>query len=327
MCGARASSNIIQPDPYADYSDSEDEFGESTGETPYLSELSDDELLLTTPILYGFSLNDKFWLEFNVVHVTAIKWNDEAFARLVLPRAQKDLIKGLVEAQAARGFEFDDFIEGKGRGLVINLFGPPGVGKTMSAEAVSEHLRRPLYMVAAGELATSPRDLERDLSRIFRIGSHWGSVTLLDEADVFLEQRSLHDLQRNALVAIFLRQLEYFPGLLFVTTNRVRAFDHAFQSRIHVSLRFRELTEDARREVWRAFIAKLVNVDPLSDSEEDSLVERQFNGRQIKNAVRTASTLAASRGEKVSYAILCDVVDIMEQFEADFSELKESGTV
>ena len=79
-------------------------------------------------------------------------------------------------------------------------------------------------MVGAGELGTTPGELDDDLSRIFRIGSQWGSVALLDEADVFLEQRSLHDLARNALVAVFLRQLEYFPGLLFVTTNRVLCY-------------------------------------------------------------------------------------------------------
>lgn len=308
-------------------SDTEDESEQNTQKFPLLTTLSDDELVLTTPILYGFSLSDKRWLKFNVAHVTDINWNDEAFSRLVLPRAQKDLIKGLVEAQVTRRSDFDDFIEGKGRGLVINLFGPPGVGKTMSAEAVSEHLRRPLYMVGAGELGTTPSTLDADLSRIFQIGSQWGSVTLLDEADVFLEQRSSHDLERNALVAVFLRQLEYFPGLLFITTNRVRAFDHAFQSRIHVSLRYRDLTQDARRQVWRAFLEKLTNFDgPLSPEEEDRIVKHQYNGRQIKNAVRTANAVALSRGEKVSYAILCDVVEVMDQFEADLSELNEAGT-
>lgn len=37
-------------------------------------------------------------------------------------------------------------------------------------------------------------------------------VVLLDEADVFLEQRTLTDLQRNALVSVFLRVLEYYDG-------------------------------------------------------------------------------------------------------------------
>ncbi len=67
----------------------------------------------------------------------------------------------------------------------------------------------------------------------------------------------MHDIHRNALVSIFLRQLEYFQGILFLTTNRVevsiylsqkvflhsfglltfgrQTFDDAFQSRIHIA--------------------------------------------------------------------------------------------
>lgn len=182
-------------------------------------------------------------------------------------------------------------------------------------------LRRPLYIVGAGDLGTTPSSLDESLTDIFKIGAAWSAVTLIDEADVFLEQRSLHDLNRNALVAVFLRQLEYFAGLLFVTTNRVRTFDEAFQSRIHVSLRYRDLDVDARRRVWRSFLEKVGGAQMiLSGNEEDELVGYELNGRQIKNAVRTAGALAASRKEKVSFAQLKSVVKIMEQFEKDFKE-------
>lgn len=78
---------------------------------------------------------------FVVDQITEIQWQTDAFDNLVLPKEQKDLIKALVESH--RGTmdsqdQFDDFIVGKGRGLIINLFGPPGVGKTLSAEATSE---------------------------------------------------------------------------------------------------------------------------------------------------------------------------------------------
>jgi hypothetical protein len=46
-------------------------------------------------------------------------------------------------------------------------------------------------------------------------------VLLIDEADVFLEKRTLTDVHRNALVSVFLRLLEYYEGILFLTTNRV----------------------------------------------------------------------------------------------------------
>lgn len=112
-------------------------------------------------------------------------------------------------------------IQGKGKGLVAVLHGPPGTGKTLTAEGISELLKCPLYMVSAGELGTDSRYLESELQKILDICHAWGAILLLDEADVFLEKRNMHDIHRNALVSIFLRQLEYFQGILFLTTNRV----------------------------------------------------------------------------------------------------------
>ena len=105
------------------------------------------------------------------------------------------------------------------------LHGPPGTGKTLTAEGISELLKCPLYMVSAGELGTDSRFLESELQKILDICHAWGAILLLDEADVFLEKRNMHDLHRNALVSIFLRQLEYFQGILFLTTNRVEVCD------------------------------------------------------------------------------------------------------
>lgn len=78
---------------------------------------------------------------FAVDRISEIKWQTDAFDNLVLPSEQKELIKALVETHEGSNRsndKFDDFIIGKGRGLIINLFGPPGVGKTLSAEATSE---------------------------------------------------------------------------------------------------------------------------------------------------------------------------------------------
>jgi hypothetical protein len=76
---------------------------------------------------------------FNVNLIAEILWQEDAFDNLVLPDSQKSLIKALVESHSGPEEDgFDDFIMGKGRGLIINLFGPPGVGKTLSAEATSE---------------------------------------------------------------------------------------------------------------------------------------------------------------------------------------------
>ena len=84
--------------------------------------------------------------------------------------------------------------------------------------------------------------------------TRWNAILLLDEADVFLEERSLHELERNKLVSIFLRVLEYYEGIMFLTTNRVQTFDAAFQSRIHISLDYPELDQKSRKTVWVNFL-------------------------------------------------------------------------
>jgi hypothetical protein len=65
-----------------------------------------------------------------------------------------------------------------------------------------------LYVVGAGDLGTNPSALDRALTRIFTLAPSWGAVVLIDEADVFLEERSSSSIERNAMVAVFLRQIE-----------------------------------------------------------------------------------------------------------------------
>ena len=84
---------------------------------------------------------------------------------------------------------FDDFVQGKGHGLVINLFGPPGVGKTLSAEATSEHVRRPLYVIGGGDLGTTATSLDQALNRVLDIATSWNAIVLIDEVWHLLDGR------------------------------------------------------------------------------------------------------------------------------------------
>lgn len=141
-------------------------------------------------------------------------------------------------------------------------------------------------MVSVGELGTKGSDLESNFSRIIDIAHSWGALLLLDEADVFLEKRELHDMGRNALVSIFLRLLEYFQGIIFLTTNRVVTFDEAFQSRIHIGLRYGELGLAAKKTVWRLFINKVralpdVQVADLTEEDYQKLSQYNLNGREV----------------------------------------------
>ncbi|EXJ70497.1 uncharacterized protein A1O5_06566 [Cladophialophora psammophila CBS 110553] len=286
-------------------------------------EFTEEELLIASPVVLGFAFGEKLWLEFTVSGISDVVFNDQAFESLVLPDNHKSIVKALVSSHAFQAHKsIDDIISGKGRGLVAVLHGPPGTGKTLTAEGIADLLKCPLYMVSAGDLGTEPTKLEKELQNILDIAHSWGAILLLDEADVFLEQRSIHDIHRNALVSIFLRLLEYFQGILFLTTNRVETFDAAFVSRIHLSLRFQNLTTKAKRTVWKLFLDRVKNqegmqVAAITEQDYNDLARREVNGRQIKNLVRAAQALAVHEEVPLSMVHIKRVIDVAESFEMD----------
>ncbi|KAH8648577.1 P-loop containing nucleoside triphosphate hydrolase protein [Xylariales sp. PMI_506] len=300
-------------------------------ETKVVDKLLDDDRLLTNATVRGFAFTHKRFLEFFVDKISDIEWNTKCFDQLVLDPTPKRTVQALVSMHAQRSTAgttaeaFDDIVKGKGQGLVMVLHGPPGVGKTLTAECVAEWVHRPLYMVSSGDLGTESSALDEQLTRIMDMTSTWGAVLLIDEADVFLERRSLHDMERNALVSVFLRVLEYYSGILFLTTNRVATFDDAFKSRIHVPLRYTSLSVESRRSIWRNFCDRVPGGCDVDDEGIDRLAAHELNGRQIKNVVKTAESLAAYEGARLDADRLEQVTMIQAKFEKDLLEAAEAG--
>ncbi|KAF4212691.1 hypothetical protein CNMCM8980_000784 [Aspergillus fumigatiaffinis] len=154
---------------------------QSNGMDP--SELKEEELAICSLIVLSFSLNEKIWGEFAVEKVATIQFSNTPFDMLALPKDKKKVIKSLTESwvRATTEGKFDDIIEGKGQGVIILLH----------AQA---------------------EQLEVQLTRTFHVASNWKAVLLLDEADVYLQRRDGLQLERNRLVATFLRTLKYYPG-------------------------------------------------------------------------------------------------------------------
>jgi SpoVK/Ycf46/Vps4 family AAA+-type ATPase len=143
---------------------------------------------------------------------------------------------------------------------------------------------------------------------------------LLDEADVFLEERTKADLQRNALVSVFLRVLENYDGILILTTNRIGTFDEAFKSRVQLALHYPPLDREGRRQVWWNFVKSLVeggeNMDDEGITEKlDVLAKHNLNGRQIRNTVNTARQLALYRKETLRYSHVDQAAGVVNEFE------------
>ncbi|KAI0809847.1 hypothetical protein GGR55DRAFT_679077 [Xylaria sp. FL0064] len=248
-----------------------------------VNELSEHQYMLCLSHMYGFVLKDRTYDILDVGRLVDVKIVENAIDRLVMrPETNKETIKAIVKTYTDTGDaeHFNaDFIQGKGEGQIFLLHGPPGTGKTFTAGMDNEKLFR--------------RDTDID------------AIVLLDEADVYLEQRSAHDLRRNSIVSIFLRAMEYFQGILFLTTNRVGHLDEAFMSRIHVSIGYEPLDDDSRDKIWDNLFRKLkedhknggpeilYEYDAKQYVKKDLTVKKlEWNGHEIRNAFQTAVALA-----------------------------------
>ncbi|KAF2177318.1 P-loop containing nucleoside triphosphate hydrolase protein [Zopfia rhizophila CBS 207.26] len=258
------------------------------------------DLIFIAPLLGGYALTNKMWLNFYVDDIEPIAWNDEAYDHLVYDEQQKDLVLSFVENhRRTKEIVEHDVIKGKGQGLIILLSGPPGTGKTLTAEAVADRTRRPLFYLQAEDLGVNAAMLGANIKNVFAMATEWDAVILLDEADVFMAERHPSDITRNELVSIFLRELEYFRGIIFLTTNLYDTIDTAFRSRVNIHLLFKPLSPEARVVLWRKFLERL-NVNAVVGREDEEAVSRerlteedlkelgkwQLNGREIKNAIK-----------------------------------------
>jgi hypothetical protein len=172
-----------------------------------------DDIKLLPKRLFAYVLRDRRWALIEVQYLDEIDPQPDIFDSLKIDIEYKNMVKGLVASHFTKKSlekkfagnsimgQSQDIIQGKGRGLVILLHGVPGVGKTATAEAVALEYKKPLFVITCGDLGLTPKDVEESLTEIFRLAHLWDCVLLLDEADVFLGQRSRLDLKRNALVS------------------------------------------------------------------------------------------------------------------------------
>ncbi|RAH57114.1 hypothetical protein BO85DRAFT_422010 [Aspergillus piperis CBS 112811] len=284
---------------------------------------ADDDLLILPDRVFAFVLSTRRWACLQIgrgpngtEQLRQREVKGDPWLKLRLPEGHKDMVQSLIHAHFARqtssGVHFD-LLRNKGNGVTILLHGVPGVGKTSTAECAAISTGRPLLPVTCGDLGLTASDVEERLKEIFRLAQDWKCIMLLDEADVFLTQRRAFDAERNALVSVFLRTLEYYEGILFLTTNRVGTFDEAFKSRIHMSLYYPSLDWPPTHDIWSGHIDEAVRAGIIVNKESllqyaKGIFQRQqlpgsgpvWNGRQIRNAFQSALALATYNSHTAS---------------------------
>lgn len=275
-----------------------------------LKNIKKEDYWMFSPVVYGFDFASKRWLEFDVTKLKDINFSENAFDELIIPNKLKDVFLASLTCEMPSF----DAIQGKGNGKIYLLSGPAGCGKTMTAESVAEYLKKPLYFVSVGELGLNPGQLEKSLEKIMDIIIRWDAIVLLDEVDVFAAKRGDISIERNAMTAIFLRQLEKFSGIMFMTTNLKDNLDEAFISRCTASIKYNALNENDRLLVWKNLLNKASTLIKIEDSIFENLSnldKLELNGRTIKNKIRLAYSLALyNKDEYLKYKYLKQALDL-----------------
>jgi SpoVK/Ycf46/Vps4 family AAA+-type ATPase len=231
-------------------------------------------------LMFHLDLHHYIWV--HVEDIEPYEYKPALKQKLVLPEEQTDLIDILT---AEMDVLMDDIVAGKSGGTTVLCAGPPGVGKTLTAEVYSEIIQRPLYRVHSGQLGLNVAAMETALKDVLTRAQRWGAVMLIDEADVYIKRRD-DNMTANAVVGVFLRVLEYFNGLLFLTTNRVDDIDEAIVSRCIALIKFNPPDAEARHKIWSVMTEQFeLSVD---SGVIDQLVELfpDATGRDIKGLAK-----------------------------------------
>ena len=258
------------------------------------------------PYVVIFDLKRHKRSRLHISNLTLYNYNPEIRKNLVLPERHSNLIDTLL---AKENEQFKDVIDGKSGGIVVLCQGRPGTGKTLTAEVYAESLQRPLYTVQCSQLGINSEALEENLLKVLARGRRWGAVMLLDEADVYVNNRG-SDLVQNAIVGVFLRVLEYQSGVLFLTTNRGDMVDDAILSRCTARIVYEPPGIHGQYKIWKG-LAEANGVE-LSKEVLQGIANRnpEVTGRDIKNLLKLAILVSNHNGVPIN----ADLIDAVKEF-------------
>ncbi len=236
--------------------------------------------------------------------LTQYQYQDDLEKDLIMADYNKKMIRSLVTHS---NYEFNDIVHGKSGGMLIMLSGGAGVGKTLTAEIFSETMRKPLYIVQSSQLGIKPNEIENNLEIIFKRSMRWDSILLIDEADVYVHKRTTN-LEQNAVVGVFLRTLEYYPVITFMTTNRPDIIDDAIISRCIVVMQYPTPTIDEQKRIWNVLLKNTdIQIDKLIIDQITQKIS--LTGRDIKNVIKLLKIQSIKNEIKFDdIESLCDLI-------------------
>ncbi|TCP58995.1 SpoVK/Ycf46/Vps4 family AAA+-type ATPase [Tumebacillus sp. BK434] len=229
------------------------------------------------------------------------------FEQLILPDEQKDNLKNACNQMKFRSVVYGEWgFDRKlsyGKGLSMLFAGPPGTGKTMSAEVIAKELHLEIYKIDLSQVISKYiGETEKNLQEIFAEAQLSSAILFFDEADALFGKRSevkdSHDKYANVETAYLLQKMEEYEGITILASNFQQNMDEAFMRRINYVIKFPFPDAEYREMIWRGMFPKETPLD--DDLDFRYLAEKfQFAGGNIKNIVMSAAFLAVETGSPV----------------------------
>lgn len=250
---------------------------------------------------------------------TAYTWDD-----LQLDDTLKNSLQAICAQVEHQGLVLDEWGLRRrypyGRCVSVLMSGPPGTGKTMTAQVLADRLGLELYKIDLSQIVDKYiGETEKRLKTVFDQAEKSNMVLFFDEADVLLgkrgEVKEAKDKYANTEVAYLLQRMEEYQGIVLMATNLAGNMDSAFFRRFRYHLVFSFPSEEMRRRLWEDALSGI----PARGVQPDYLA-RQFelSGAQIKNIALNAAYRAAADG---------GVLHMEHLVQAIFQEFKKEGRV
>lgn len=227
----------------------------------------------------------------------------------VLSAVTKEQIRTAIAAVRYRNKMVDEwgmsrYFSGN-RAIILNFYGKPGTGKSMTAEAVAKELGKKVYRINYADLESKyVGDTPKNIRSVFATAAADGAVLIFDEADSFLGKRlssvtQSADYGVNIARSVMLMELEKYDGIVVFTTNLLENYDEAFKRRILLNVYFELPDEAARTQIWRLHLGEKLPMDDKITPEYLAARYERVSGADIKDMVFYAALYTLQKNQEM----------------------------